>query len=158
MLALLWSLLQGPAVDPAWLVADSAKRTVTFDLIGGHGTVNSGLNFNGFKAGGLTLTVPTGWTVVMRFVNTDPNLPHSATVIPDAKSPPLGAVPPAFPRAFTKDLANGMPDGGRDEFTFVAGKAGAYQIFCAVPGHGAGGMWIRLKVDDTARTPSLGPS
>ena len=154
MLELLWLLVQGPTVDPAWLAADSAKRTVTFNLIAGHGTVNSGLNFNGFKAGGLTLTVPVGWTVVVKFVNTDPNLPHSATVIPDVKTPPLGAVAPAFPQGFTRALAEGMPDGERDEFTFVAGKAGAYQFFCAVPGHGAGGMWIRLHVVERG-TPQL---
>jgi uncharacterized cupredoxin-like copper-binding protein len=37
----------------------------------------------------------------------------------------------------------------------VANKAGAYMIFCAVPGHGLAGMWIRLKVSPTEKRPTL---
>lgn len=147
-----------PKIDPAWLTVDSAARVARFALIGGHGTANSGLNFNGFKSGGLTLTVPKGWTVVIQFVNRDPNLPHSAAVIPEATSPPLGPVPPAFPRAATKSQETGLPSEGQDEFRFAASRAGAYWMFCAVPGHGAAGMWIRLKVSDSAARPELTPT
>ena len=147
-----------PAIDAAWLSADSAAKTATFTLTAGLTPANSGLNFNGFKNGELMLTVPKNWTLVIRFVNNDPNLPHSATVIPDTKSPPLGAVPPAFRRAFTKNLDAGFLRGGHDEFSFVANKAGSYLIFCAVPGHGAAGMWIQLRVSDAVRQASLAAS
>src|SRR6266705_3926757 len=46
------------AIDPAWLSADTASRTATFELIAGLTGVNGALNFNGFRDGGLTLTVP----------------------------------------------------------------------------------------------------
>ncbi|PYP33406.1 MAG: hypothetical protein DMD47_01435, partial [Gemmatimonadetes bacterium] len=31
----------------------------------------------------------------------------------------------------------------------------SFLIFCGVPGHGAAGMWVRLKVSGTARAPFL---
>lgn len=144
-----------PAVDSTWLSAQPAAKTVTFNVTAGLTTANSGMNFNGFKNGGLTLTVPTGWTVVVRFTNQDPNLPHSVAVIHDAKQIPVSAGAPVFPHAATKSPEAGLPSGAHDEFRFVAGKAGSYLIFCAVPGHGAAGMWIRLKVDDSVPVPSL---
>jgi len=38
---------------------------------------------------------------------------------------------------------------------FDAQLAGDYLIFCGVPGHGAAGMWIRLRLSATAKTPAL---
>src|SRR5437016_13088832 len=58
-----------PAVDPLWLQVDSVTKTVTFQLVAGLTGLNGALNFNGFRDGGLTLTVPLGWTVVMHFRN-----------------------------------------------------------------------------------------
>src|SRR2546422_7790736 len=57
--------------DPAWLSYDAATKTVNFHLIAGLTGLNGALNFNGFRDGGLTLTVPVGWTVVMHFRNHD---------------------------------------------------------------------------------------
>lgn len=156
--ALLWTLLAGVCgaqVDSTWLSADTAKRTATVSIVAGQTTANSGLNFNGYKAGGLTLTVPKGWTVIVRFTNKDPNLPHSVAVIADAPSPPVSIAAPAFRGAATKDLAAGIATGGHDEFAFVANQTGAFQLFCGVPGHGSAGMWIRLKVDGAAGTATL---
>ncbi|HEY7192429.1 MAG TPA: sulfocyanin-like copper-binding protein, partial [Gemmatimonadales bacterium] len=61
-------------IDSNWLTVDSASKTATFQLIAGLTQLNSGLNFNGFNEGKLTLTVPAGWNVVIRFKNQDPNL------------------------------------------------------------------------------------
>jgi uncharacterized cupredoxin-like copper-binding protein len=36
--------------------------------------------------------------------------------------------------------------------------SGAYRIFCGVPGHGLSGMWIWMKIDPAAKTPSFGPT
>src|SRR3989449_11008211 len=52
-----------PAVDPSWLQVDSVTKTVTFQLVAGLTGLNGALNFNGFRDGGLTLTVPLGGTV-----------------------------------------------------------------------------------------------
>ncbi len=146
----------GPqAVDPKWLAADPATKTTKFDLIAGLTGLNGALNFNGFRDGGLTLTVPLGWTVAMRFRNHDGMLPHSAEVIPDVHPLPTEPVDPAFDRAFTVRLAEGIPSEGVDEMRFIADKEGSFLIFCGVPGHGAAGMWIRLRVSGTVRKPCL---
>ncbi len=47
-----------PIVDSSWLQADTVTRTATFELIAGLTGANGALNFNGFRDGELTLTVP----------------------------------------------------------------------------------------------------
>ncbi|HVH67280.1 MAG TPA: sulfocyanin-like copper-binding protein [Gemmatimonadales bacterium] len=144
-----------PAVDPSWLQVDTATRTATVQLVAGLTGLNGALNFNGFKDGGLTLTVPVGWHVLMHFRNHDGMLPHSAEVIAETHPLPTGPVAPAFARAFTLRLQEGLISEQTDDMRFVAEKGGSYLIFCGVPGHGASGMWIRLEVLDSVRTPSL---
>src|SRR4029077_6750243 len=143
------------AIDPSWLSADATSRTATFDLIAGLSGANGALNFNGFRDGGVTLTVPLGWTVLMHFRNHDGMLPHSAELIDTVHPLPLQPVTPAFPRAFTLRLAEGIPSEGRDDLLFIADKGGSYLIFCGVPGHGAAGMWIRLVVSSSVPQPFL---
>ena len=142
-------------IDAAWLTADTATNTATFELIAGLTGLNGALNFNGLRDGWLTLTVPLRWTVVMHFRNHDGMLPHSAVVIPDATPLPTAPVSPAFDRAFTVQLTEGIPPNGTDDVRFIADKGGVYLIFCGVPGHGAAGMWIRLEVSGSVRTPTL---
>jgi len=113
------------------------------------------LNFNGFNDGKLTLTVPTNWNVVMRFVNHDANLPHSVEVVDSVKPMPAGPLDPAFPRAMSGRLMLGIGSGETDSLRFVVSKPGTYLIFCAVPGHGLAGMWLRLKVSATEKQPKL---
>jgi len=141
--------------DPSWLKADSAKKTADFQVTAGLTGLNGALNFNGFRDGGLTLTVPLNWTVVLHFLNHDGMLPHSAEVIGDQTPVPTNPIPPAFDRAATTMLQDGLTAGQTDLVKFLAKKAGSFLIFCGVPGHGAAGMWIRLKVDSMASAPSL---
>jgi len=143
------------AIDPTWLAVNAASRTATFELIAGLTGVNGALNFNGFRDGGLTLTVPLGWNVVMHFRNHDGMLPHSAEVIDTVHPLPVQPVTPAFPKAFTVRLAEGIPSEGRDDLRFIADKGGSYLIFCGVPGHGAAGMWVRFEVSGSVQKPSL---
>jgi len=82
-------------------------------------------------------------------------LPHSAEVIKPQTPLPTQPVSPAISRAFTLKLAEGLPPQGTDVIRFEAQPAGDYLIFCGVPGHGAAGMWIRLRVSETAKTPAL---
>ncbi|MGH7539056.1 MAG: sulfocyanin-like copper-binding protein [Gemmatimonadales bacterium] len=142
-------------IDPAWLMVDSSTKTATFKLIAGLTGLNGALNFNGFRDGGLTLTVPLGWNVVMKFSNHDGDLPHSAEVIANTKPLPYGPVDAAFDRAVTIRLAQGLEAGAEDDIRFVASKAGSFIVFCAVPGHGAAGMWIRFRVSESAGRPGL---
>ena len=60
----------------------------------------------------------------------------------------------AIPRAYTRNLTQGMPQGGKDKLRFTAPGRGTYRIICGVPGHAISGMWIFLKVDPSAKTPS----
>ena len=144
------------SVDSSQLTVDTATKTATFQLVAGQTKLNSGLNFNGFNDGKLTLTVPLNWNVVIEFVNKDPNLPHSAEVVDTTKPMPAGPVDPTFARAMTIKLMNGLASGEADTFRFVANKPGSFMIFCAVPGHGLAGMWITLKVSATDKRPALG--
>lgn len=142
-------------VDPTWLSVDPAAKTARFQLIAGLTGVNGALNFNGFRDGGLTLVIPVGWKAEITFKNHDGMLPHSAEVISPQSPLPAQPVSPAIPRAFTLKLATGLPPEGTDVMRFAAQPAGRYLIFCGVPGHGAAGMWIRLRVSATAQTPAL---
>jgi len=106
-----------PQIDCNWLTVDTTAKTATFQLTAGLTQLNGGLNFNGFNDGKLTLTVPTNWTVVLRFANHDANLPHSAEVVDTTKPMPAGPVePPAFPRAMTVQgrLLQGLGSGEMD--------------------------------------------
>lgn len=145
----------GAQVDTTQLTVDSATKTATFQLVGAQTKLNSGLNFNGFNDGKLTLTVPQNWNVVIQFVNKDPNLPHSAEIVDTTKPMPAGPVDPSFPGAVTDKLMAGLASGESGTFRFVANKPGSFLIFCAVPGHGLAGMWIRLKVSPTDKRPTL---
>src|SRR5690348_17390345 len=99
---------QQQRVDPTWLSFDTAAKTVRFELIAGLTGLNGALNFNGFRDGELTLTVPLGWTVVMHFWNHDGMLPHSAEVIEEAHPLPIQPVTPVFRGAVTVRLAEGL--------------------------------------------------
>ncbi|MGH7753867.1 MAG: sulfocyanin-like copper-binding protein, partial [Gemmatimonadales bacterium] len=143
-----------PAIDSTWLQADPVARSVEMKLIAGFTNSFGGLNFNGVREGGLTLTVPVGWKVVLSFTNRDPNLPHSVEVIRDARPVPTAPAAAAFPGAAGTRLAEGHSNGAGEKITFTAARAGSYLVFCAVPGHGVAGMWLRLNVVEGG-SPSL---
>ncbi len=146
---------QQQRVDPTWLSFETAAKTVRFQLIAGLTGLNGALNFNGFRDGALTIVVPVGWQTEIDFRNHDGMLPHSAQVIAPQTPLPTQPVGPAIPRAFTFKLVEGLPSEATDIMRFAAQPAGEYLIFCGVPGHGAAGMWIRLRVSATAPTPAL---
>jgi hypothetical protein len=131
---------------------DAATNTVTFELIGGP----HGFQFNGYAAGGATLTVPSKANVVMNFINKD-GTPHSAEIISGEGPLPNAGVDPAIPRAYTSQLLQGLPQEGSDVMRFQVPESGTYRIFCGVPGHGVS-MWIWMKVDPAAKAPTFGPT
>jgi sulfocyanin len=132
---------------------DPATNTVTFALEAGAPGTAGPFNFNGYTNGAATLVVPPKSTVVMNFVNHD-GTPHSAEVIADAEPMPNMGGEPAIPRAYTRNATEGIAQGGTDVMRFTAPETGTFRIFCGVPGHGISGMWIRMKVDPSAKTPS----
>lgn len=130
---------------------DAASNTVTFDLVAGP------FNFNGFTSGAATLTVPPKANMVVNFVNKD-GTPHSAEIISGEGPIPNASTDPAIPRAYTNKALEGLPQEATDVMRFTVPETGKYRIFCGVPGHGLSGMWIWLKVDPAAKTPSFGPT
>ena len=148
--------LAAQAIDPAWMQVDSAAKRVSIALLAGTPGVNGGLNFNGFTNGDLTFVVPEGWRVVVVFGNADRALTHSFEVISPRTPLPIQAVPPTIPGAASKEQLLGLAGTAPPESVrFTATPAGEYLIYCAVPGHGMAGMWIRLKIDATAKAPSM---
>src|SRR2546426_547358 len=115
-------VVEAPIVDASWLQADTVAKTATFQLVAGLTGLNGALNFNGFRDGGLTLTVPLGWNVVLHFRNHDGMLPHSAEVIPDTHPLPTGPVAPAFASAFTLRLEQGLVSEQTDDLRFIADR------------------------------------
>jgi len=137
-----------------YLSYDSSAKSVALTLIAAANSAQGGFNFNGGSVGNQTITVPLGWSIDIDFQNHDV-VPHSAVVI--AAQTPLPAVPekPAFARAYTSHLIDGLPaQTGHDTMRFTADKAGDYLIACGVPGHALSGMFIRFVVSADATAPS----
>jgi sulfocyanin len=136
----------------------AGPHTVIVPLIAGQTPADGGFNFNGYGHGGMTIVVPVGWKVVVQFQNSSV-LPHSALIAPSAAA--QSSVPPATPvfaGGATKDLSTGLAQGTKATFSFTTGKPGTYAIVCGVPGHATAGMWDKLIVSATAKTPSVAPA
>ena len=152
--SLCWARVGAAQTAPSkWLSYDAATKTVTFALEAGAPGTAGPFNFNGYTNGAATLVVLPGNTVIMNFVNLD-GTPHSAMLIADTDPMPNMGGDPAIPAAYTKAAIQGLPQGGKDAMRFTAPQSGSFRIFCAVPGHGLSGMWIRFKVDPAAKSPS----
>jgi sulfocyanin len=137
-----------------YLSYDSSAKSVAITLVAAANSAQGGFNFNGGSVGNQTITVPLGWSIDIDFENHDV-VPHSAVVI--VARTPLPSTPeePAFPRAYTSHLIDGLPaQTGHDTMQFTADKAGDYLIACGVPGHALSGMFIRFVVSADATAPS----
>jgi len=130
---------------------DAASNTVTFKLVAGP------FNWNGFGNGQATLTVPPKSNIVVNFVQDD-GTPHSAEIASGEGPVPNSGGDPAIPRAYTNKVVEGLPQGATDVMKFTVPDSGKFRIICGVPGHAAGGMWIWLVIDPSAKTPSFGPT
>lgn len=142
-----------PALEPNYIAYDTALKTVTFQLAAGD-EIREQVSFNASQRGGRILTVPLGWRVTIAFVNRDPDLPHSATVV-DVSGPIPEELPePVFLRAQTVRMTEGLLEGDADEVLFTADRVGRYMIACGVLGHAQRGQWLTLEVSTTAPRPT----
>jgi hypothetical protein len=114
-------------------------------------------SFNGYTNGGATLTMPPKSTVVINF-SQDDGTPHSAEVASGEGPVPNAGGDPAIPKAYTNKVVEGLPQGATDVMRFTAPESGSYRIACGVPGHALSGMWIWLKVDPAAKSPTFAAS
>lgn len=151
---------EGPELTEAarHLRYSAADSLVDLELYAGLGGANSAWNFNGYHHGDATYVVPLGWRVEVTYETLDANVPHSAAVVEPADEIPSdpSGLSRAFSGASTPSFVSGIP-ASRDAVTFGfrADEPGRYWIFCGVPGHGAGGMWIWLEVAEDADAPEL---
>ena len=144
LLASLSSVASAAMIHARFLTADTTKHRATLTLVAGYTGAHSGLNFNGYAKGAMTVTIPVGYTVQVRFTNKSQS-PHSAVITPYADR--SGAKHPlAFPHASTPAPATGTAPGGTAQFTFTASKGGTYAIVCGFDAHAELGMWDVLKV------------
>ena len=145
------------ALIPGVSAFGAAGHTAHLTIVAGKTDAGGGFNFNGYAQGAMTVTVPVGWKVVVTFENAAV-LAHSLEVQPfTAVQPPVPQTKPVFAGAATKDLALGLSKGAKTTVSFTADKAGTYEFTCAVPGHASAGMWDKLIVSASAKTPSVTP-
>lgn len=141
------------ALESRFLVYDTLKRTASFQLAA-EDELTGPLNFNGVRRGGRTLTVPLGWRLSIEFANRDDKLPHSLVIVESSFPVPDPLPEPAFPRAQTIKVEQGLLEGETDELIFVADRDGQYLMACGVVGHAQGGQWLTLMVSASATVPT----
>jgi hypothetical protein len=140
---------------PAWLVADSAGRTVTIALQVTPASGGGPALINGHHDGSLQIVVPLGWTVQWDWRSADSTSPHSLVVMAEREKLPLEGGREAFTNAMTRAVTAGLAAGQGDRTTFTAEEAGWYWLLCGVPGHAVAGEYLGLRVDPEAKTASV---
>jgi hypothetical protein len=111
------------------------------------------MSFNTAANGGETFVVPLGWTVEIRLRNGDA-APHSARVVSARDTMPLTIPGAVFAGAESANAVAGLAYGRSEVFRFVADRPGSFLIACAVPGHAAAGMYVKLLVQADVSAPS----
>ena len=144
-----------PRDDPAWLVADSAGRTVTLALQVTPAADGGSALINGHRAGELQVVVPLNWTVQWDWRSADSTSPHSLVVMAEREKLPTEGGRAAFTNAMTRMVTAGLAAGQGDRTTFAADQAGWYWLLCGVPGHAIAGEYLGLRVDPDAKTASV---
>ncbi len=154
MFQLVLALLFGPTQPadslPAWVSVDSARRSVTFELVVTRPPGASSALINGSASNKLQLVVPRGWTVNWRWRNEDSTSAHSLVVMAEREKLPQEGGRPSLTNAMTRSLMTGLAPGGTDATTFEADEAGWYWMLCGVPAHAIAGEYIGLRVDPEA--------
>ena len=146
---------QQPSPTPEWLVADSAARTVTLNLVvTAPAGVPSAL-INGYREGGVQIVVPLNWTVSWHWQSSDSTAPHSLVLMQEREKLPLQGDRPALQNAMTRMVTAGLKVGQTDVTSFTADQTGWYWLLCGVPGHAIKGEWIGLRVDPEAKIASV---
>jgi hypothetical protein len=140
---------------PAWIVADSADKTVTLTLEAAPGGPDGIATLSGNHHGNVQLVVPLNWTVKWNWLNRDSTQNHSLVVMAEREKLPMEGGRPALDNALSRAVIAGLKAGQRDLTTFLADQAGWYWILCGVPSHAIRGEWIGLKVDRDAATASV---
>lgn len=117
-------------------------------LVAAYDGAYGGFNFDGYAAGQLLVTVPSGWRLVVRCRNASSRRVSCAMV----RGPGSGG--PVAPLAATSQPRIGLAPGGAAGFSVRLERAGGYRIVSLVPGEEEAGMWVVLDVRAVPR-PSI---
>ena len=119
---------------------NAKAKQVQLTMLGALGASNNGFNFDGYGRGELLASVPRGWRVTVRCENRGSRR-ISCAVVPGARSATI-----AFRGASVPDPLQGLPPGGKSEFSFTASRPGSYRITSLVPGQSEARMFAVLVV------------
>jgi len=135
----------------------ASTRQVVFKLVGGVSGKNSGFNFDGYYGGQANFEVPEGWTVTYEFSDASA-IPHSLMLTDSLKTPPM-AIPGGFGGPEQVPAANpqaGIKAGvGTDVLSIATTKPQKLYLVCGVAGHLKSGMWDRMTVSSSVKTPQI---
>ncbi|MFO1057048.1 MAG: sulfocyanin-like copper-binding protein [Dongiaceae bacterium] len=137
---------------PTWIENDPASRRVRLDIAADwndNNAANCG-NLNGYFKGGVTVLVPAGWDVTIDFHVIGDKHGHSLMLTRpfDAARPPIRLSPDdAVGGVHTRQPLEGLRPGENDQLRFPA-VAGSYWLVSAKGTDLAGGLWIRLEVQE----------
>lgn len=146
-------------LTPSWITANPDRKQIRMDVVAGWNPNNGALNFNGYYKGSMTVVVPVGWTVSIKFTNHDGMLPHSLLITKPYKQEEMpdvaGVAQVAISRAYTINPEQGLPPNGGDTLDFKTSTPGDFDFLCGVAAHATGGMWTKFRVDDQATEPYM---
>jgi len=135
------------------MTVNKPAKKVTIAIAAGATGDNNGFNFNGYSKGAATYTVPTGWTVTLKFSN-KASIPHSvALATSHSASPTLAKI--NGKTVSSPNPTNGTTQGTTENIIFKSTSSGHYYLVCDVPGHAVAGMWDNFVVSSSAKTPSV---
>jgi len=138
------------SATPSWMKVDAGAKSVQITLVAGWNNSNGALNYNGYYKGAITVRIPAGWRVDIKFSNHDGMLPHSvlATKAYGEGNIPqqAGSAEVAINKAYSRDPEAGIMNGQQDDVPFTASDPGEFWLMCGVPPHGQQGMWIKLSI------------
>ena len=141
----------GDPFVPSWIKNDPSAKSVTIELAADwnehlrNAEVPSRTeisDFNGYWGGGMTLWVPTGWSVKVELSNRSKSYRHSlmlTKLYPQAQEAVWGAYTPPL---------EGIRPGETVQLSFVAQEPGSYSLACARNVHFVEGHWIGLDIKD----------
>ena len=149
----------GEPFVPSWIRNDTASKTVSIEIVADWGVVaryakgdvrTDVIDFNGYWGGNLTISVPTGWSVRITFVNHSGVVRHGLMVTrPYAQSemPVRLRAEDAVWGAYVVPLEGIFPQ-ETAQLDFVARQVGSYLLACSRENHLMWGHWIGLDVKD----------
>ncbi len=149
----------GEPFVPSWIKNDPTAKSVAMEIVADWYQVaryakdnihTDIIDFNGYWGGNLTIMVPTGWSVNIKFINGSLSFQHSlmvTRVYAQAEMPVKLEAKDAIWGAYT-DPPEGIHTNERRQLTFVAQQSGNYFLACARQTHLMDGHWIGFEVRD----------